>query len=109
MRDVFGGVPLHAAAAQGNVELVALLLDFGADPRAADDGGTTPIDLATRAHNEALVQVLLAHAATPVGNDRLGSIPSAEANQQPLLVPGGRLTHAGAPEHESTASPGNWR
>ena len=109
VRDVFGGVPLHTAAAQGNVELVALLLDFGADPRAADDGGTTPIDLATRAHNEALVQVLLAHAVTPASNDRLGSIPSTEAEQQPLQAPGGRLTHAGAPEHESTASPGNWR
>ena len=36
-RNVFGESALHDAVLGGNPELVALLLEFGADPGAVDD------------------------------------------------------------------------
>jgi hypothetical protein len=45
------------------VELVALLLAFGADPGAVDDNGATPVKLATRAGSDGLVKILSSHKA----------------------------------------------
>jgi len=41
-----GFTPLHGASAEGNVEMVQLLLAHGADPNARSDTGKTPADLA---------------------------------------------------------------
>ena len=82
----------------------ALVRAFGADPQAADDGGATPLDLATRARNKTLVQVL-AHPVTPARSG-LGALPSVAAKPQPVLTPGGRLTRAGPSESESIGPAG---
>ncbi|MFT3703286.1 MAG: ankyrin repeat domain-containing protein [Agriterribacter sp.] len=45
MRDAYvkGETPLHRAAAYGNIAIVKMLLDAGADPTAKDANGDTPI------------------------------------------------------------------
>lgn len=45
-----GATPLHAAALLGNTEVVAFLLEKGANPRAKDDDGHTPLDYAILGH-----------------------------------------------------------
>jgi ankyrin repeat protein len=53
-RQQHGFTPLHAAAANGAAALVSYLLERGADPDAASDGGQTPLDLAlAQGHAEA--------------------------------------------------------
>ena len=45
-RDREGRTVLHAAAAAGEAEAVAVLVDMGADTSAADARGRTPMDVA---------------------------------------------------------------
>ena len=40
------GTPLHYAAANGHKEIVELLIEKGADVKAKDEGGKTPLDVA---------------------------------------------------------------
>jgi RNA polymerase sigma factor (sigma-70 family) len=55
--------PLHRAAATGNRHLLRLLVDYGADPRAADDAGETPLHTAALyGHIDAATQLLRAGA-----------------------------------------------
>jgi ankyrin repeat protein len=59
--ELLGGTPLHSAAANGDVELVRLLLEHAADPQTRRQDGKTPLDLARKAgHDE--VAGLLARA-----------------------------------------------
>jgi ankyrin repeat protein len=58
------GVPaVHLAAGGGHAELVALLIENGADVNARDANGWTPLHLAAAHGSGPLVQVLLAHGA----------------------------------------------
>lgn len=45
-RQQRGFTPLHAAAQNGDVPLIQLLLDFGADPAQQDETGKAPVDYA---------------------------------------------------------------
>ncbi|MFF8633756.1 ankyrin repeat domain-containing protein [Streptomyces pilosus] len=56
-RDAHGWTPLHWAAGRGSTELVALLLEHGADPRAAADG-RTPYDVALAAGHVTVARAL---------------------------------------------------
>ncbi|KJH44356.1 ankyrin repeat protein [Dictyocaulus viviparus] len=51
VRDVNGVTPLHVAAAVGNRDVIAVFLQFGADPLAKDNRGFTPVDWAA-AYNQ---------------------------------------------------------
>ena len=62
-RDSSGRTALLYAAATGVVDIVALLLDAGADTEAGDDDGTALIRAAFEAHPEVL-RVLLSHGAS---------------------------------------------
>lgn len=54
VRDASGATPLHVAATVGDVELIDILLEAGADPTARTRHGRTPLDVATtHGHTEA--------------------------------------------------------
>ena len=55
-----GFAPLHAAAQNGDLELVELLLEFGADPSSETDDGRTSERLARDAGHEACAERLSA-------------------------------------------------
>ncbi len=53
--------PLHQAAARGNLDLVALLLECGADPTARSFDGKTPFDLAVEKGEQKTADILKHH------------------------------------------------
>lgn len=57
-RDVDWWTPLHYAAFQGHAEIVALLLDKGANPESRDTLGLTPSDLAMRQRHSSAANLL---------------------------------------------------
>jgi ankyrin repeat protein len=61
-RNTKGQTPLGGVAFKGYVEIAQLLLEAGADPR-ADQGGTTPADLAVTFGRKEILVLLEAHAA----------------------------------------------
>lgn len=66
-----GGTLLHSAAEAGSPQFVRLLLEFGADANALNDGGHTPLERACNASAEArrdraeVVRLLLEFGANP--------------------------------------------
>eukprot|EP00977_Amphora_coffeiformis_P009842 scaffold2257_cov169-Amphora_coffeaeformis.AAC.20 len=57
--DDHKNTPLHMAAANGHVDLVELLLRFGADPSCKNEKGNTPLHWASSNAQQAVVNVLL--------------------------------------------------
>jgi hypothetical protein len=58
-----GYTALHEAAANGDLPLAHLLLDFGANPNAHTRDGITPLHLAVQFHRYTIITLLLAHSA----------------------------------------------
>ncbi|KAK3382570.1 hypothetical protein B0T24DRAFT_601988 [Lasiosphaeria ovina] len=56
--------PLHVAAAQGDVDMVKLLLEFGADPAKKDGHGETAVDMARKKGHDDVVRLLEGLSAT---------------------------------------------
>ena len=56
---------LEAAAAAGETAIARLLLDAGADPRSAQEGGFTPLHSAARNRNRELYDLLVERGADP--------------------------------------------
>ena len=62
--------PLHSAAAGSHAAIVRLLLEHGADPSAAQDGGFTPLHSAAQNDDRESVEALLEAGADPsLAND----------------------------------------
>ncbi|HEU0337688.1 MAG TPA: ankyrin repeat domain-containing protein [Gaiellaceae bacterium] len=57
--------PLHSAAAARQVEIARLLLDAGADPNAAQEGGFVPLDAALQNEDRELEALLRGRGARP--------------------------------------------
>lgn len=65
-----GVTPLHIASSQGSVQLIELLLDYGAIIDVQDFDGDTPLhDAVLATQNEALVTLLYAGADPEIKND----------------------------------------
>ena len=67
MRDAYlkGETPLHRAAAFGNITIIKMLLDAGADPSMKDANGDTPISWASWYLRDADVLRLLIYEGVP--------------------------------------------
>ena len=63
--NYMGKTVLHEAAWNGNDSLVKILLDFGADPKRADNHGRTPLYYAVRCGHKEVVEVLMDGGADP--------------------------------------------
>src|SRR5688500_10869964 len=93
--DRFGRTPLMsvAAADQGNLETLHILLEKGADPNIADADGETPLDWAMHARHEGKI-ALLRKYSVKVGDtprDRTYGKPEGIADPRTSLTPrGGR-------------------
>ena len=67
--------PLHLAAWQGHRDVARLLLDRGADPDAAGEGGAAPLYYAVKHRHPELVDLLLDRGADPNRADDSGVRP----------------------------------
>ncbi len=57
--------PIHSAVTGGNVDVVVALLDLGAQVNAPRFDGQTALDMATRAADSELVQILIKYGGEP--------------------------------------------
>lgn len=73
---------LHLASAQGSEDIVALLLDHGANPNLKDSLGNTPLHLAVCASKIAVVTLLLKHHANCDEPDMHGRTPISLAKSK---------------------------
>lgn len=72
-------MPLHAAVAGGHVEVALMLIERGADVRAADSGGHTPLHIAAEAGYVPIVKALLARGADAHAVDAEDKTPLSRA------------------------------
>ncbi|KLO80962.1 Uncharacterized protein LW93_9210 [Fusarium fujikuroi] len=75
-----GRTPLAVAAQHDHADIVRLLLDWGADPRARDNCGATALNITMRSHgNRTIIKNLLDKGASIEAKDRRGSTPLIQA------------------------------
>ena len=79
---------LHSAAAGSHSEIVKLLLEHGADPNAAQDGGFTPLHSAAQNDDRESAEALLEAGADSGRASAQGHTPAhhARAHHRPRLV-----------------------
>ncbi len=72
IKDMYGNTLLHVAASMGDVELVELLLENGANPNAKNEYGETPLHRATNAE---VAKKLIRYGSYVNEKDRDGRTP----------------------------------
>ena len=72
---------LHAAASRGDLEIVRMLLQAGADPNARQEGGFVPLHSAAQNGNVPVAELLLKHGAKADARDDKGKT-SAEVAEE---------------------------
>jgi ankyrin repeat protein len=81
-KEDWGIRPLHVAATEGHAEVVALLLDNGADVDAKNDYGVTPLYLAAAWGHVEVVSPLLAAGADKTIEEQNGETPLEAATRK---------------------------
>jgi ankyrin repeat protein len=92
-QDCYGWTPLHTAAHHGHIDIVILLLEFGADVKVRNSSDQTALDVAFASRNHEVTQCLADRmgAMNPLdGMDRTPSDKNAN-----YLVPDAPLTSVG--------------
>lgn len=77
-RDKDGSTPLHCAVWKGHAEVVAFLVQAGADVNTHNENdhwGTTPLHAAAHANQAAIAQLLIDHGADVNAKDLEGRTP----------------------------------
>lgn len=79
---------LHAAASRGDLEIVRMLLEAGADPNARQEGGFVPLHSAAQNGNVPVAELLLEHGAKADARNDKGKTPAeiAEEAKHPELA-----------------------
>jgi len=72
-----GYTPLFLAINKQNIDMVILLLEFGADVNIKLSSGTSCLHEAARLHNLKLINILLEHKANPCAVDVFNRYPSS--------------------------------
>lgn len=70
-----GATPLMRAAASGNLDTVAALLEHGADVNVQDTEGSTALHWSVNGHATEIVRVLISHGANVNIQDQAGDTP----------------------------------
>ena len=80
--------PLHNAAAQGHLKIVARLVEMGADPNATDWNGATPLVNAAYGGHAAVIVFLAAHGTNVnvIGGKRSPLVSAVQANSLETVV-----------------------
>ena len=65
-QDINGDTALHRAAEAGHLEVVRVLLEFGADLSIKNNKGETPLDMARENKHSDVVEVLQQATSRPV-------------------------------------------
>jgi ankyrin repeat protein len=77
-RDKDGSTPLHCAVWKGHAEVVAVLIEAGANVNAENENehwGTTPLHAAAHANQAAIAQLLIDRGAKINARDKEGRTP----------------------------------
>lgn len=80
--DPLRNQPLHAAATSGHAEIVGLLLDGGADPRAEQSGQWTALHGAAERGHAAVVALLVERGAEVAARSASGATPLSLARDK---------------------------
>ncbi|KAF8486727.1 hypothetical protein F5888DRAFT_1624592 [Russula emetica] len=83
-RGFWESTPLHSAAYYGDLEMVQVLLDYGADVNSKNRGRSTPLDYASlNGHRDdaRVAQLLIAHRADPKTQGVKGNTPLHYASE----------------------------
>jgi ankyrin repeat protein len=73
--DPRGGSPLEAAINKGREDVVAVLLEFGADPNRKNEKGDTPLHMAAHLEHQVIYRQLVACGADENAKGRRGFTP----------------------------------
>src|SRR5258708_33462566 len=95
--NALGGTPLHEAVWSGDVEMVALLLTFGADVNARHaEAGSTPLHYAIISNRVKIAEMLIAKGADVRARYRGGAAPLLPVSHRGRPAQRGLLLVAGA-------------